>query len=560
MSKINGYKKLIKLKHIIIFILILSAYLSLKNLDAAYFWDDEAQTGIIARNFLNTGTLTGWDGRNLLALRSGTLLDENLCIINPPLSFWVCAASFKIFGISMWAGRFPFVLAGLASLIVVMLLLKVCFGEDKWLWFYALGMLAASPVFLLNIRQCRYYAVTMLFSLLTFYFYQLCLIKKRFYYFLLLSLSAVLLFYSNFLLCITFLFSLIVYHFLFHRSDFHTKEWRNMVISMGIFLVAAVPYTILHKIWYRPDIVPVGSWYKYKLTLLWWNFRDLNLITIMPWTVFICLVNLLIYFRRRDETVKPLFRWLVFGLTNVFFTAILSPQTVDKLTFVDARYLIVSVPFLLVSVGIFLYLVSRLNRIFAFLLFLVLITSNVLTLSPISLDVKPTFKWLLPAYIRETHNDFPTAHSVVVKYLSENAAQDELVFSYPDFENYPLIFYLGSKLKFCCTLFSNTPPKVEQKLKECAPYLFMKNGYENYPDWFISFGYLNNSKRFLKVFSAPHIKNRKSEKFEYVRVAIPDVYYFDTSRPELFWHSFGPKTDFDPKVDGVYIFKREQRE
>jgi hypothetical protein len=118
-------------------VLAASAVLGLLRLDNTYFWDDEALVGIVSKNLLATGRLTGWDGRNLLAYRDGTALDANLRPINAPLDFYVAAGSFWLLGPTTWAGRFPFVLAGLASLIVFADLLRRHFGRRSSLWMYA---------------------------------------------------------------------------------------------------------------------------------------------------------------------------------------------------------------------------------------------------------------------------------------------------------------------------------------------------------------------------------------------------------------------------------------
>ena len=117
-----------KLKLIAILIFVSCTYLSLARLDNTYFWDDEAQTGIIARNLLSTGRLTGWDGRNLLAIRNGATLDKNLRSSYPPLPFLVTATSFVAFGPSTWAGRLPFVIAGLTGLSIFAFVLRYDFG------------------------------------------------------------------------------------------------------------------------------------------------------------------------------------------------------------------------------------------------------------------------------------------------------------------------------------------------------------------------------------------------------------------------------------------------
>ena len=43
-----------------------AGFLVLTGLDNHLFWDDEAATAIYARNLLNQGKLTAWDGTNLM--------------------------------------------------------------------------------------------------------------------------------------------------------------------------------------------------------------------------------------------------------------------------------------------------------------------------------------------------------------------------------------------------------------------------------------------------------------------------------------------------------------
>lgn len=128
--------------------LVLVIYLSYKGLDNTYFWDDEAHVAIIARNFLASGRLTAWDGRNLHAYRNGIVLDAQLQQLGPPLDSLVVAAAFRVFGPSVWSGRLPFVIAGLLGLGVFAVVLRHDFGTETPMWLYAVGILAFYPGFL----------------------------------------------------------------------------------------------------------------------------------------------------------------------------------------------------------------------------------------------------------------------------------------------------------------------------------------------------------------------------------------------------------------------------
>jgi hypothetical protein len=177
------------------------------------------------------------------------------------------------------------------------------------------------------------------------------------------------------------------------------------------------------------------------------------------------------------------------------------------------------------------------------------LTTNALTLTPFNCE----FRWLLPAYLQEIHQDYPTSYKEVTHFLRENAQQDELIVAYPPHTNYPLMFYTGDKLRFCCLLNSQTRLP-HQKIEQLHAPLFM----EQYrPTWFVAFGYSPTVVPLLAFFSQPpQGSNSPHGQVHYRLVEALDVYWEDTQRPELPWHSFGPKTAFDRHSEAVYIFKR----
>lgn len=533
-----------------IFVFVCCAYLSFARMDNTYFWDDEAHVGIVAKNFLSTGRLTGWDGRNLLAYRNGTLLDKGLRTINPPLDYLVAAVSFRVFGPSTWAGRLPFVIAGLIGLAIFAILLRHDFGNNDWLWVYSLAVLAFSPVFLLNIRQCRYYALALLFSQLIFYAYRRCLATERTRWFLILSTAAILLFYSHFLLCGAFLLALGVYHLVFHRHDLGKKGWGKLAAAVGVFALATLPYALYYSIWRRPQYVAREDFYFRQLKLLWWNLRELNLLGCLPWTVAVGLAYFLIRNRQKEGASSTTLQWAAFSLGYVFFMALSSPQPANVEAIADLRYLIPIVPFLAGMVGAFLWFVHKKSRIVALACLALIITSNVLTLSPFNWK----FRWLLPAYIGEIHRDYPTSYSAAVEFLLKSAARDDLVYASPEYCNYPLMFYSGDKFRFCCLLNARTPLPVET-VKNLAAPLFME---EHFPNWFIAFGGKPAVLKLLEYFSRTHTSHGKTVQFDYRLVKTLDVFWFDTSRPELPRHRFGPVVDFDRRFEAVYIFRRSE--
>jgi tetratricopeptide (TPR) repeat protein len=146
--------------------MLLAAALALPCLDNHRFWDDEANTAIYARNLLRFGRITAWDGTNLSGYGQGGALGEDLGqeLRVPTLPAYVAAASMRLLGETTFAGRLPFVLAGIVSVGLLAVWLRRHLGRRFPVYLPAV-LLAVSPAFLLYIRNCRYYALGVLFTL-----------------------------------------------------------------------------------------------------------------------------------------------------------------------------------------------------------------------------------------------------------------------------------------------------------------------------------------------------------------------------------------------------------
>jgi len=537
----NIFSKKFKISHIIITgFFILSALLSLYNLNQTYFWDDESQVGIIANNFLSTGNFTGWDGRNLYGYNNGSLLDKNLRIINPPLDYLVTAVSFSIFGSGTFPGRLPFVLAGLAALLLFIFLSYRVFNGNLIPWIFSVGFLALSVDFLLYIRQCRYYALTLLFSLLVVGLYIKLVSTNKCFYSILLSISAILLFYSNYFIALVFLSSLFINHFIFHWIKLQKISWSNLILALTIFLAATVPYSLYFHIWNRPDLIRNASF----LELLFEHLKYINQTGLMPWLYAIAIFLVLLSKKNDNETINYLLKWTLFVCMYVIILSLLSPYPDCKI-----RNLIVLLPVFAIIHGYLLQFVYKYNKTGALLIFALLITTNIFTLSPINKQ----FSFSLPSYIKEITNPYPESCSQTVKYLEDNIQKDEKIFSYPFYMNYPIMFYLGDKIKICCNLNKTTNIPIE-KLNDLNAPVFIE---DNFPDWLISYSFDKDILNVIKYFERTHTENKKTIKYKYVLNRTLDVFWYPTQRPGT-KHHFGPITAFDKKSQAVYIFKRSK--
>ena len=529
---------------IILLIFTAATYLSFKSLDHTYFWDDEAEVGIIARNLINTGHLTGWDGRNLFAYGNGALLDSNLRPINPPLQYVVAAASFKLFGTTTWAGRFPFALIGLATLWVFALVLQREFKGQAILQLYAFAALALSVEFILYIRQCRYYALAIFFSLLAFYLYGRCLEKRGWKEFILLGVTAALFFYSHYLLCLSFLMALAVAHFIFHRGGFDLRHQLRWLVAAGVFLLTTLPYALKYRIWVRPDMSKTIPGLQ-KLKSLWSGLSQLSEANWMPWIVFVGLMYLLTRERKNELLRRKVWPWMVLSLGYVFFVWALAPGALGA----PERYLVVELPFLAGLVGAFLWLLHRRAPAAALGLAITALATNLLSLTP----AHRTFRWLVPAYLGEVHRPFPTCYSEAAEFLRKECPADSNVVAYPEFCAYPLIFYCGDRFHFGCLLQQETTRLPLQTVSRLAAPLIIG---DHFPDYIIAFGATPELRLLLDYYSRSHKEENRAVSYQYPAIARIDCYCEDTSRPELAWHTFGPKTGYDPESEAVFLFKR----
>lgn len=527
-------------------ILLVGAYLAFANLGAASFWDDEAHVAIMARNLLKSGHLTGWDGRNLFAYRNGGALDEKLRPINAPLDILTCAASFKAFGETTRAGRFPFVVIGFLGIILAALVAEEDGASPRRMGLFTAALLALSPWYLLYIRQCRYYSISMTASLLAFLAYQRALKTGKPGYFALFAIASALSFYANPLLCGAFLFAMACCHLAFHG-----QAGRGMIRPFGAAAVAfallTVPYAVIHKIWVRPDHPPSSEpWLRHHLALIWWNIRDLNTTTPMPWAIAAAVVAMGVLRWRRGDRKPVVLKYALLVLAYIAFLSCFSPQPTTSDDIAEVRYLVPIMPFLAIMTASLLAWISRWNRLASLALLAVIVCTNLLTLTPHNTNGR----WLLPAYVGEIRNPYPTSVSEAVDFLKLNTKPDDKIFAVPDYLNYPIAFYIGDRIRVCCVLKKDTHLSSGMVSRLDAPLAVDRNS----PDWLLAFGKTSMAANALEYFSRPHTENGIEVRNQYKEFARLHTNWFQSQRPELHWHTFGPRKDF-AESDDVYVYK-----
>lgn len=143
--------------------LLVGALFLFVRLGQILLWQDEAETAVLARNILRFGYPRAFDGVNLVWL-PGVHRADFAWAYHPWASFYLTAASFKMFGVTTWAARAPFALLGWLGLLLTYLLAREVSGRLSVRRWAIVSLLLCVP-FLLYMRQCRYYAPTVTLTL-----------------------------------------------------------------------------------------------------------------------------------------------------------------------------------------------------------------------------------------------------------------------------------------------------------------------------------------------------------------------------------------------------------
>ncbi len=544
-----------------------AAGLVLFNIGNTYFWDDESYTALFTKNLLETGGFSGWDGRNLIAFRNGSLLDENLNSINPPLSYFVCAAGFKLMGYTTAAGRIPFALLGLFSIPATFFLTRTLFPKRPGAAVFAAAYLALSVSFLLYIKQCRYYSPVISFSALTTLSYFLALRATKISWHLGLALFATLLFYAHYMIGIALMMSLAAVFLIFHARELSRRQWIQFCISGAVFSLLVLPYAVAKRIWVRPDFERPP--FSQKFELLWWNLRELNTCAWLPWIVVILGIVLAVIHRRRGGSLSGLGEMGALFMVYLVVSTVLSPQDLRKTAFADTRYLVVLIPLCATLVGFILSLVQTLipNRTrgtaLAWAILLVSVFTNFLSLTPpgvapSNFTSKP--RWLLPAYIQEITHDYPEPYRAASDFIRKNLPKDATLLAAPGYANYPLMFYTGDQVLFRGLLIAAETQRRNANLSLDEVHKLDARLFADAhaPDFFITFGATPEAEQLIRALIQTHGTRPGTENpsLTYKMVATLDVFAHSMIRPELFWRSFKPVTGYDPRTQAVYVFQR----
>lgn len=521
-------------------ILVGAAALIFTNLGWYAFWNDEAYTALLAKSVWRTGDTHALIGHNILAFQGGAALENLRHRFDPPLPYYLAAPFLGLLGDRAFAGRLPFALCGLAT---IALMVHWAWREKAStpVWVALAAAILGNVSLMLYSRQCRYYALAMLCSTALAYLYLLgcgaeTLRLQRLRRLAAMAAVSLCLLATNYINYAALYVCAAVDYLVWGRKRCRLSR-RDLVVLLAPQVIVGGLIVCVWNPLGRP-VVPheSASWLSERLTLLWWNLRDLSF---CEYGVGLLLVAAPFLGLIAKETW--LLRIPVAILVYVVVTALLSPQPVGVTDCADVRYLVPLIPPCVVLGVLVVRALTWRAPVLALPLAVLAFGTNLLHGEP--LWGKPVRSTIVE-YVGELARRRTTAYGAAAAWINENVAEGESIWVLPEYAVSPLMFH-APKAVYAWQL--SWPPSDQFRN---LPEIHFKERVS--PDYIVAFGPVVGPLR--KVLATWETSGRS-----YREIAALDIYWRDDIRPELHWHAFRPVVRFNPETEGVYVFRLWQR-
>jgi len=521
------------------------------NLGDIDLWQDEAETALLGRSILENGIPKAWDGKNLLSSLNGADFNEDFVWTwHPWAQAYLVALSFSLLGESNFSARLPFAIAGFLTVFFLYLFSYQTTGDRK-ISLLSSFLLTISLQYILYSRQCRYYSLLALFTVLILYSFYKLPGKGGVILFV---LSSALLFHSNFLPFFPTLFGLLIFLIFVNRDR---KKIKSFLLSVIIIGLLTMPWLIYAK-GFSQGIKAFGKGSGESFIV-----QEFELLKIVNESVFplIFLLFGIIFLFKVTTKYKELYQLLlIILLSNLLFLPYISYFQ----KWIGMRYAVGLIPLFCFFSALIIGRIAEYKRWTSYLIFFTLISTNILNNFPVFIfralnpmltkdENSRSLKRELKEMLLWKKNYFDFFHELthhyegpvegIVRFLNKYGKQGQMVLT--NYESASILFYTNLNMAY---VISNKPefynsipskrynPALDKKLPDYV-YTLKK------VDWIIPRSNYKN-----RLFNLPEVlETMKSKGFKIKRYEIdsPDLPW--NNRSDIRYHKFRSVKDY-PKV------------
>jgi hypothetical protein len=513
-------------------------------------WDDECYAALTAVGVWRTGDTSAVLDHNILANKGGIKLKNLKDRWFPPGMYYVAAPSIGLLGQTAFAARLPFAILGFATICAIAWWLWGS-GADLRTWLVMTLAILGNVSLLLHLRQCRYYAICILLSVLLVKLYTQWRGSRR--TLIVMSVLALMLMATNYMAYAALMACAAGDYLVWQRKRHRLRAWDWLIlVGMQVLIGAAIVST------WNPtgksfSTYERTSWMGEHLRLIWWNLRDLN--TCEFGVGVLMALGPIVYLFKRDV-------WLLRASLGILLycvvVGVLSPQPAPPTghlsdDYTELRYLAPLIPLCIFLGARVILALTDLTRRIAWLaipLAALAFGSNVLHGGPYAGgsqyaagEVLPpkTFDSTIVRFVGELISPPPSSYRATADWINQNVQPQQSIWVLPEYSAYPLMYHAPKALYAWQLAY---PPEEEQF--RSLPEIHFKGRLA--PDFIIAGGYnAADAKRQLDAWA-----RRNGPRYRVVHI-VP-LYWYDLTRPEIFWHAFS-KVEIDPKRHGVFILQ-----
>jgi len=494
------------------------------NLGYPSLWGDEAGTGLFARNVLQFGVPTGFDGRNLSIYEGGTELNAQLLVVKIPwIQFYLAALSLQVFGDTTQGLRTIFALSGMVALFPIW----ACLRKRVPMPLLLATVILLTPQVILFHRNARYYAVlTLLFALTT---WLVCApARSRRIQLGLCTTLMTLMFHTHPVAAISCGLTLLL-HAAWHRANFSMyllacvfglSSWLLWLYVVGPTLIAPLLFADFRG-------QEALTWPSILARNVFWSFADVDAVQGMPllaWAIGIVSLSLLAPKRLASYFKDPLVGFVLLALVVHVLLVATAFGTETEQHMGLLRYMPHLIALALAPLFILVAQLLPKARLLTPVC-MALVASNLFTLSYWRATPNQTIplSWWTPTYLEIAfpHPEaFDVARQIIESDVSLRSGGLQTLAVHPQWLQENAIYYLGHKLIVQPQIEpgSSSEAAVRARIGDAALARLRPN-----PTWVI----------YEYPGEPPTVPGYNSVRFELHRMR-PD----DGTRPELTRHTF----------------------